>query len=83
MLSHRSLHLADAQGLNFLFGKVLETAGADPLIRAKFQADMNELAKVDANASDPAVTTANDYAFMTQLVVGIGTPLPAARTARS
>ncbi len=78
--SHRSLHEADAIGLNFLFGKVLETAGANPAIKAKFQADMNELAKIDSTARNPAVTAANDYAFMTQLVVGIGIPVPVAGT---
>lgn len=75
-LAGRSLSVEDAAGLNAAFGRVLDSMGASPSVVRKFRADMNQLAKVDAHAPEPNMTASNDYAFLTQMVIGIGTPVP-------
>jgi len=76
-LDAASLSVQTAAGLNQRFGQVLEHSGASPEIVAKFKADMNSLARVDSAGINPSMTAAGDYALLTQMVMGVGTPLPA------
>ena len=76
-LNAGSLSVETAAALNQRFGKVLEQSGASPEVVTKFKADMNSLAKVDSAGINPSLVTANDYALLTQMAMGVGTPLPA------
>jgi hypothetical protein len=76
-LDAQSLSIQTAAALNQRFGQVLEHSGASPEIVAKFKADMNSLAKVDSAGINPSMTAASDYALLTQMAMGVGTPLPA------
>lgn len=76
-LAGQSLSVETAAALNQRFGQVLEQSGATPAVVTKFKADMNALAKVDSAGINPSLVTANDYALLTQMAMGIGTPLPA------
>jgi hypothetical protein len=76
-IPHASLTIENALQLNHDFGAVLTYSGAPPAIVPKFQADMNELAQVDANDANPAGLTANDYALITQMIEGLGQPIKA------
>lgn len=71
-LSTTSITEANATALNDVFGKVLDRAGAGPAVVAKFQSDLNDLARVDRFDRESAQLVANDYALLTQMVMGIG-----------
>jgi hypothetical protein len=73
--ANASLSLADAQALNLSFGRVLESAGASPQAVAALQADLNDLARTDANDIQPVVLATNDYALILQTALGIGRPI--------
>ncbi|MGE5755953.1 MAG: hypothetical protein ACM35G_09585, partial [Planctomycetaceae bacterium] len=74
---HTSLSDTDARILNRSFGYVLNSAGATPQAQSKLQADMNDLARVDANSPQPVFLATNDYALVLQTVLGIGRPIQA------
>lgn len=76
-LDNQSLSVETAAALNQRFGLVLEQSGASPEVVTQFKADMNALAKVDAAGLNPSIVAANDYALLTQMAMGIGTPLAA------
>jgi hypothetical protein len=71
-----SIRPVDAAQLNALFGKILADAGTVPWLVQKFQADMNELARIDSFQRNSAALVANDYALMLQVVLGAGVAQP-------
>jgi Bacterial Ig-like domain len=72
---HPSLSDTDAHILNRSFGFALNAAGATPEAQANLQADMNNLARVDANSPQPVFLATNDYALVLQTILGIGRPI--------
>jgi hypothetical protein len=76
-IPHPAISIQQANELNRDFGDVLKASGAPDAVTTQFQADMNELAAVDAHFPNSAQGTANDYGLITQMVEGIGTPLRA------
>lgn len=76
LLPYKTLSRENAVKLNHAFGGVLGRAGATADQVANLQADMNALAKVDANSSEPAVLAREDYALVLQTALSIGRPMP-------
>jgi hypothetical protein len=81
-IPHASLSASDAAQLNQDFGNILGTSGANPQVTAKFQVDMNDLAREAVDQKTSAILASNDYAVVSQMVQGIGVPMraPAAPT---
>jgi hypothetical protein len=74
-IPHASLTDANATALDQDFGDVLSASGAGAQVTAKFRADMQNLARVDSFDSNAAELSANDYAFVAEMVEGIGVPI--------
>lgn len=72
---HTSLSAADASQLNRTFGNALSAAGASPQTVANFQADLNDLARSDAQGPQPAFLATNDYALILQTILGVDRPI--------
>lgn len=62
----------NAKGLSHQFGMLLQYSGAAPDVTAQFQKDVNQLVRLNTQARNPALTTANDYGLMTQYVLSVG-----------
>lgn len=75
IIPHASLHTQDATSLNQLFGRVLELAGTPPNVVSQFKADMNDLAKLDANDREPVILATDDYSTILQTALGVGRPI--------
>lgn len=71
-LSNPSVSVATAKALNDTFEKLLLRMGADPTVADRFAAHMNELTQHNSQGPEAAMTTANDYGLIAQLVQGIG-----------
>jgi hypothetical protein len=70
-----TLSQGDAHGLNRAFGSVLSNAGAPQQAITNLQANMNDLAVVDANSPNSLYLATNDYSLVLQAALGIGHPL--------
>jgi hypothetical protein len=71
-----TIRLEDAMQLNATFGRILTDSGTVPWLVQKFQSDMTELTRINANQSGSALLVANDYALMLQVALGVGVARP-------
>lgn len=74
-LPDKTLSAENALRLNHAFGAVLSRAGATPQETANLQQDMNELARADAQSSEPSILARNDYAVVLQTTLAVGRPM--------
>lgn len=72
---HATLSSEDARKLNESFGKVLQAAGATPQAEANLKADLNAIARIDANDVNPVILATNDYSVILQTTLAIGRPI--------
>src|SRR5206468_1476635 len=73
---YETLSPANARYLNNSFGNVLNKAGATSAQEASLRADMNAIAKVDSQSTDPTFLVANDYSLVLQTALSVGRPIP-------
>jgi hypothetical protein len=76
IIPHATLSVSAAHALNQTFGTVLHEAGVTPQNQANLQADMNALARIDANDVNPVILATNDYTLVLEVALGIGHPIP-------
>jgi hypothetical protein len=74
LLSDKTLSRENAVRLNTDFGDVLLGAGGNPQQVANLQADMNNLALLDAHSPQPSILARQDYALVIQTTMSIGRP---------
>lgn len=72
---YKTLSRENAMRLNHSFGAVLTRAGATPEQVANLQADMLELARLDAQSDQPALLARQDYALVLQTTLSVGRPM--------
>jgi hypothetical protein len=80
-LSRANLTAEDAQRLDLVFRKVLESAGANPTIVQNFGDNMKRLAQQNINVRRSSPTTASDYALLMQVAMGVGIKPPSQQRA--
>lgn len=75
LMPYKTLSRENARLVNHSFGKVLERAGATPEQVSNLKRDMNELARVDAQSTQPASFARQDYALVLQTTLSVGRPM--------
>jgi hypothetical protein len=76
VIPNQTLSVSAAHALNQSFGTVLHFAGVTPQEQAALQADMNALARTDANDINPVILATNDYTIVLETALGVGRPIP-------
>jgi hypothetical protein len=75
--ANKTLSPLAAKSLVNAFDSLLKYSGTADGLRAKFTADMLNLAKLDATGPEPTIQAINDFGIIAQLTVAVGQPFAA------
>jgi hypothetical protein len=75
VIPNASLSTNNAKELSHAFRVVVSDTGATPQQVAALTEDMNQLAKVDSESSQPVFLATNDYSTVLQTILGVGRPI--------